>query len=97
MAPRYQYFTTRGGGRSRAEMIAFLADPGYLLEHAKRSELVVTPSGPAAVVSSRWQGQGTYRKERFIDDQRCGQVWLQTGRTWGLVSEHCVQIVPDAP
>lgn len=53
-------------------------------------------TGPVAIVSSRWKGTGTYRGERFTDDQRCGQVWLCTGRTWQVLSEHCVQIAPAA-
>ncbi len=97
LAPRYQYFTSRGGLRSRAEMLRFLGSPEYVLEQATRSELAITMSGPAAVVSSRWQGRGTYRGKPFRDDQRCGQVWLQAGRTWELLSEHCVPILPDAP
>jgi Domain of unknown function (DUF4440) len=97
LAPRYQYFTSRGGVSSRAETMAMLSDPGYRLAHAHRSEIVVSPSGPVAVVSSRWQGQGTYQGEPFKDDQRCGQTWLLTDRTWQLLSEHCVQITPAAP
>ena len=97
LAPRYQYFTSRGDVRSRAEIMTFLADPDYVLEAAKRSELAVTSSGPVAVVSSRWQGHGTYRGERFTDDQLCGLVWQRTMRGWRLLSEHCVQIVPQAP
>jgi hypothetical protein len=58
--------------------MAMLSDPDYRLEHANRSEIVVSPSGPVAVVSSRWQGQGTYRGQPFKDDQRCGQTWLLT-------------------
>jgi hypothetical protein len=57
----------------------------------------VVLSGPVAVVSSRWQGQGSYRQEAFRDDQRCGQTWLRTSQRWQLVSEHCVQIAPAAP
>ncbi len=72
----------------------FLADPGYVLERAHRSELVVTPSGTVAVVSSRWEGQGSYRGERFVDDQRCGQTWVRNGGDWQLLNEHCVQIAP---
>lgn len=53
MASRYQYFTSYGGVLSRAEMLSFLGSPDYALERANRSELVVTYSGPAAVVSSR--------------------------------------------
>jgi ketosteroid isomerase-like protein len=99
LAPGYQYFTSRGDLTSRAATMSFLASPDYVLARAKRSELAVTRSGPVAVVSSRWQGEGTFRGERFTDDQRCGQVWLKTGRSWHLVSEHCVQIAakPAAP
>jgi len=97
LAPRYQYFTSRGEVSSRAATIGFLSTPDYVLEHAKRSEVLVSLSDPVAVVSSRWQGRGTYRGEAFNDDQRCGQTWLRTVRTWQLLSEHCVQIAPAAP
>jgi len=97
LAPRYQYFSSRGEVSSRAETLAFLGAPDYVLEHATRSEVAVTLSGPVAVVSSRWQGHGTYRGEAFQDDQRCGQTWLRTPRRWQLLSEHCVQIAPAAP
>lgn len=92
LAPRYQYFSSRGDVSSRTESMRFLADPAYVLEEAKRSELAVTVSGPVAVVSSRWQGRGSYRGERFVDDQRCALVWQQSAGRWRLLSEHCVQI-----
>jgi ketosteroid isomerase-like protein len=95
MASGYQYFTSLGGVRPRAAILEFLGSPEYVLEHAQRSELLVTRAGPVAVVSSRWKGHGTYRARRFVDDQRCGQVWLQIAGTWRILSEHCVQIVPD--
>jgi len=95
LAPRYQYFTSRGGVSSRAETLAMLSAPDYRLEQASRSEIAVSLSSPVAVVSSRWVGRGTYRGQPFKDDQRCSQTWLQTGRMmWQLVSEHCVQITP---
>jgi hypothetical protein len=97
MAPRYQYFTSLGEMRSRAEMLHFLGSPDYALQRASRSEVVVTRSDPVAVVSSRWRGRGTYKGKPFIDDQRCGMVWLQTAGSWQLLSEHCVQIAPKAP
>jgi Domain of unknown function (DUF4440) len=97
LAPRYQYFTSQGGVSSRAETMRFLSAPDYVLERAKRSELAVSPSGSVAVVSSRWQGAGSYRGQAFKDDQRCGQTWVRTARAWQLLSEHCVQIVPAAP
>jgi hypothetical protein len=97
LAPRYQYFTSRGGVSSRAETLAMLSAPDYRLEHAKRSEIAVSLSGPVAVVSSRWVGRGTYRGQPFNDDQRCGQTWLLTDDVWQLLSEHCVQITPATP
>jgi hypothetical protein len=97
LAPKYLYFTSRGGVSSRAETVAMLSDPDYRLEHAERSEIVVSRSGPVTVVSSRWVGRGTYRGEAFKDDQRCGQTWLLQGRWWQLLSEHCVQITPTSP
>ena len=97
LAPQYQYFTSRGGVSSRAETMAMLSAPDYRLEHAKRSEIAISLSGPVAVVSSRWVGHGTYRGQPFKDDQRCGQTWLETSESWQLVSEHCVQITPATP
>lgn len=97
LAPRYQYFTSRGDTTPRDGMMAFLADPEYRLADANRSEVAVTVSGPVAVVSSRWRGHGTWRGERFTDDQRCGLVWQHTAGAWRLLSEHCVQILPRPP
>ena len=96
LAPNYQYFTSRGGISSRAETLRFLSDPGYRLERAQRSEVAVTLSGAVAVVASRWQGSGSYRGAAFVDDQRCGQIWLRSGSGWQLLNEHCVQIAPAA-
>jgi ketosteroid isomerase-like protein len=96
LAPDYQYFTSRGGVESRTAALDILASPEYKLEGASRSEVAVRLTGPVAIVSSRWKGSGTYRGERFTDDQRCGQVWLRSGRTWQVLSEHCVQIAPTA-
>ncbi len=95
MATRYQYFTSLGAVRPRDAMLQFVGSPEYVLEQARRSEVVVTLTGPLAVVSSRWKGRGNYRGRTFVDDQRCGQVWLEEAHTWRMVSEHCVQIAPD--
>jgi hypothetical protein len=95
LAPEYRYFTSRGGVSSRAETLAMLSSSDYRLEQAKRSELQVWFSDQVAIVSSRWTGRGTYRGQRFNDDQRCGQTWLLTSDdVWQLLSEHCVQITP---
>jgi Domain of unknown function (DUF4440) len=97
LAPEYKYSTSQGGVRSRAETLALLSAPDYRLDHANRSEIAVTPSGSAAVVSSRRIAYGTYRGHPFKDDQRCSQTWLQTSQTWQLLTEHCVQMTPATP
>ena len=101
LAPEYQYFTSEGRVSSRAETMAMLSSREYRLVDGQRSEIVVTESGPVAIVSSRWVGHGTYRGRSFKDDQRCGQTWLlQAGAMrsrWQLLSEHCVQISPGTP
>lgn len=97
LAPQYQYFSSRGEVSGRAETIGFLSSSDYVLTYARRSELSITVSGPVAVVSSRWQGHGSYRGEAFNDDQRCGQTWLRATRAWQLLSEHCVQIASPTP
>jgi hypothetical protein len=97
LSPNYQYFTSRGGVSSRVETMRFLSDSGYRLERAARSEVKVTLSGAVAVVSSRWQGRGTYQGEDFVDDQRCGQTWVRGTGGWKLLNEHCVQIAPPGP
>ncbi len=96
LAPEYQYFTSRGRVWSRAELLRLVGSPSYVLQQARRSDVAVTRRPPAAVVSSRWEGQGAYQGKPFTDDQRCGQVWLQTAGEWHLLSEHCIQIVPPA-
>lgn len=80
-----------------AETLKMMRAPDYRLEGARRSEVVVTRTGPVAIVSSRWQGSGTYQGNHFTDDQCCGQTWLQdeSGSHWQLISEHCVQIASD--
>lgn len=97
LAPEYQYFTSKGGVSSRAETMAMLSDRSYRLEHAQRSEIAFKETDPVVVVSSRWQGSGTYRGQHFKDDQRCGQTWLLREWKWQLLSEHCVQITPATP
>jgi hypothetical protein len=95
LAPEYQYFTSRGKLNSRVETMRFLASPDYQLERAARTDVGIRVSGPVAIASSRWQGNGRYRGKAFVDNQLCGQTWVR-GAAWQLVSEHCVQIAPVA-
>jgi hypothetical protein len=96
LAPQYQYFTSRGAVESRADALAILRAPEYVLNQGARSEVGVQIAGPVAVVSSRWKGQGSFRGAKFSDDQRCGQVWLRATSGWQVLSEHCVDIAGDS-
>lgn len=94
LADDYVYFTSTGRLSSRKQSLDMLTSPKYNLTFAERSEINVQHSDRnSIIVSSRWKGRGTYDKEEINDDQRCGLVFIKTGKRWRLHSEHCVQIV----
>ena len=93
LATDYVYFTSTGGLSNRQETLDFLVSPKYILTFVERNEIKAVRSGETIVVSSRWKGKGSYAEGEINDDQRCGQVFVRTGKSWKLLSEHCVQIV----
>jgi ketosteroid isomerase-like protein len=98
LAPDYVYFSSRGGLTERPAALSMLAAPGYVLQAATRSDVVVTHSSPGlVVVSSRWRGHGTWQGEPFRDYQRCSLVLRQTGAQWQVLAEHCTQIPGPPP
>ena len=94
LAPEYVYFSSKGEVRSRQSLLDELLSPKYILVSAERSEMKVYLTSGAAVVSSRWKGQGSYDGREFHDDQRCSVVLTCSGRDWLVLSEHCTEIVP---
>ena len=92
LAPDYLYFTSTGGHSTRRESLDFLVSPKYILPFVERSEIKAFRHENTVIVSSRWKGQGSYDQGEINDDQRCGQVFVKDGKTWKLLSEHCVQI-----
>ena len=89
----YVYFSSVGTLTNKKSTLEFLAKPDYKLTSVDRSEIKVhANNGRTAVLSSRWQGKGSWSGGEINDDQRCGQVFVKRGKTWKLVSEHCVQI-----
>lgn len=90
---QYIYFSSVGGLSTRQESLDFLVSPKYILTFVERSEIKTFQSGETVVVSSRWKGKGSYSGGEINDDQRCGQVFVKSGKNWKLFSEHCVQIV----
>jgi ketosteroid isomerase-like protein len=93
IAPGYVYFTSKGDVWSRRRTLDLLRSPKYILNSAERTEIEVFRTGNTAIVSSRWQGHGSYDGEEFHDDQRCSIVLAQAGRGWKVLAEHCTQIV----
>ncbi|MEQ1765633.1 MAG: nuclear transport factor 2 family protein [Pyrinomonadaceae bacterium] len=89
----YVYFSSTGTLTNKKSTLEFLAKPDYKLTSVTRSEHKLhSYDGKVAVVSSRWQGKGSWSGGEINDDQRCGQVFVKRGKAWKLVSEHCVQI-----
>jgi ketosteroid isomerase-like protein len=93
LAGEYVYFTSTGGLSNRQETLDFLVSPKYVLTFVERSEIKAFRRGETVVVSSRWKGKGSWAEGEINDDQRCGQVFVRTGKNWKMLSEHCVQIV----
>lgn len=89
----YTYFNSSGGVRSGDWMLReLLGHPGYQLDDSDRTELQVTVYGTAAVVSSRWRGEGSYNGQPVRDDQRCSLVVVRDGVKLKVAAEHCTEI-----
>jgi ketosteroid isomerase-like protein len=96
MDENYVYFDSLGGvPRPRSSTLEFLARPDYKLTFVERSELQAFVTKDIAVVSSRWKGKGSWSGGPIDDDQRCGLVFAKQEKVWKLLSEHCIQIVPN--
>lgn len=95
MSEKYIYFSSTGSTIGRDRIISWFnpADK-YKVDTAIRSEITVTINGNTAIIGSRWVGSGTFDKQPFRDNQRCGLVLQKLNGRIRLISEHCVQIVP---
>lgn len=92
LAPEYVYFSSKGQVRSRQSLLEEFMSPKYQLASAERSEVKVYLTSGTAVVSSRWQGHGTFDGKEFHDDQRCSIVLAREQQDWLVAAEHCTQI-----
>lgn len=92
LAENYVYFQSTGGMRDRSSVLGMVTSPDYRVESRSREDITVRITGCTAVVESRWRGTGTFKGERFVDDQRCGLVFVTLHGAWRLVAEHCTQI-----
>ena len=94
MDEKYIYFSSTGSTTDRSAIISwFTPVDKYKVDTAIRAEIVVVQiKGNTAIVSSRWIGSGTFDKEKFKDDQRCGLVIQKQDGKLKLIAEHCTQI-----
>jgi ketosteroid isomerase-like protein len=93
LADDYVYFSSTGSLTDRKKTLEFLISPDYKLTFVERSEIVLLSADDrVAVISSRWKGRGMFGKEEINDDQRCGLVFVKSGKRWKLLSEHCTEI-----
>jgi len=92
LAPEFQYFTSRGDVMDRAASLAFVADTGFKLASAARSETSLHRTGNTVVVASRWFARGRVGAQSFADYERCSLTLVEAKRGWQVTSEHCTQI-----
>lgn len=93
LSAEYVYFSSVGGTTDYQQTLDFLKSPDYKLTFVERSEIKTFRTGNTVVVSSRWKGKGSYSGGEINDDQRCGQVFVKSGKAWKLAAENCAQIV----
>jgi uncharacterized protein (TIGR02246 family) len=93
MAPEYRYVGPRGEVLDRERILGIAQDPEYRLTWGGRSEIVISrPAADAALIVSRWRGEGRFEGHRFSDDQRCTTVLVRRHSRWLIVHEHCSQV-----
>lgn len=92
LSPAYLYFDSQGGLTTRERNLEILGADYYQILSAQRSELQVKLDGNVATVSSRWEGNGTWKGEEFRDNQRCGLTLLKQKGKIHLLNEHCIPI-----
>lgn len=92
LAPAYVYFTQSGGTFSRDSVVATSGSVNYTLQDMSRSAYDVELFENTAVVSTRWQGKGSYHGTAFNEDQRCSITILKHHDKIEILSEHCTPI-----
>jgi len=93
LAPTYIFFSPDGEVGGRSQNLADIRTTGFVMGRLRRSEISVRFTGATtAVVSSRWETEGLYEGAAFKLNQRCGLVWVKTGSSWQIISEHCIDI-----
>lgn len=95
LSPAYIYFTQSGGTFSRSNLVETAGSQDYTLEKMHRYEYHVKLFENTAVVSTRWQGKGSYMGTPFDEDQRCSITIIKHDGKVEILSEHCTPIKPN--
>ena len=98
MAREYVYVAPNGRVLDRQTILSILGSPSYRLHAGSRSELTVRVlASGVALLTDRWQGEGTYEGRTFRDDHRCTSVLVRNDGRWQIVFEQCSPITGAAP
>lgn len=94
MTDDYIYVAPNGAVMDRATILGVVADPTYALTGGTHTEAVVRMLGEdAAMVRRRWQGNGTYRGQKFVEDHRCVTICDRSSGQWRIRYEQCSAVV----
>jgi ketosteroid isomerase-like protein len=95
MADDYVYVAPNGAIMDRATILGVVDDPSYALTGGTHTETVVSILGKdAAMVRRRWQGDGTYRGRKFVEDHRCVTICERSSGRWRIRYEQCSAVSP---
>ena len=90
MTDDYIYVAPNGTVMDRATILGIVDDPTYTLTDGVHTETVVSTLGEGvAMVRHRWQGSGTYRGQKFVDDHRCVTICDRSSGQWRIRFEQC--------
>jgi uncharacterized protein (TIGR02246 family) len=90
MTNDYVYVGPNGAIMDRMAILEVVTDPTYGLTSGTHTERVIVMLGDgAALVRRRWQGTGTFRGQRFVEDHRCVTVCDRSSGRWRIRYEQC--------
>lgn len=93
MSESYFYVAANGMILDRDALLRVIKSPTYKLVRADVSEERVIDVAPGvAALLHRFQGEGSYEGNRFVDDQRCITIFVKRGEDWVFAFEQVTAI-----
>ena len=92
LAPDYAYYTDYGRVLLQDSILVDRVSPALTVQGFRRTEIVVRRHRGTAVISSRWQTEGSRNGQPFKIDQRCSTVMASGPAGWRILADHCSPI-----